>query len=466
MINLDTVTGIAVLGVTRLAGRIRYRKWKPGERLRMLLVGYNGKRNTGADVRVSAMVEQFYRIFGRDAIELGILTLDVKNLQVYFDGSTRLIPFSSIFFKDLLRACSEYHVAILCEGSCLKSKFANALTLFFCEAAGVMKRQGKPCLAYGSEAGYMDPALVRIVRATCRDTYFIARTEPSLDIIRRLGLKGHIGTDTAWTFPSAGVEWATHELVSAAGWDGKKPLVGAAVINPFCWPVRPSLTRWVRAAVTGNREDNYEKWYFFSSSAERKRMFEGYARSIAGALDYFSQKYNAQVLLIGMEALDAEPCRIVRKLMNTPCAVFSSLDYDGYRMNSILRSLSLLVTSRYHARVLSTPAGIPSIALSMDERLYNLLKESGHLDDFYLRCDEERLEEKLPPMMDQLWRERARVSVELLGMVPHYLKVMGEMGMFFRDWIALKFPQLPIPSRSDSWQDYLPPLYPELEKLL
>ena len=33
------------------------------------------------------------------------------------------------------------------------AKIANGLTLFLCEAAGIMKSQNKPCLAYGSEVG-------------------------------------------------------------------------------------------------------------------------------------------------------------------------------------------------------------------------------------------------------------------------------------------------------------------------
>lgn len=34
---------------------IRYDKYRPGERLKLLLVGYNGARNTGADARVVAV---------------------------------------------------------------------------------------------------------------------------------------------------------------------------------------------------------------------------------------------------------------------------------------------------------------------------------------------------------------------------------------------------------------------------
>lgn len=39
-------------------GIIPYEKWHPGQKLKLLLVGYNGARNTGADARVVALVGQ------------------------------------------------------------------------------------------------------------------------------------------------------------------------------------------------------------------------------------------------------------------------------------------------------------------------------------------------------------------------------------------------------------------------
>ena len=270
MFDMDTVTALGVLSTSGLAKLGKFETWEPGEKLKILLVGYNGKRNTGADVRVAAMVDQFYRILGKDRVEIGILTLDIDNISVYFKPPTELIRFSSIFFKDLLKACKRYHMAVLSEGSTLKSKFANALTLFFCEAAGVMKKQGKPCIAYGSEAGAMDKLVQKVARKLCSETYFIARTEPSLKIINDMGLEGHLGTDTAWPFPPGDAAWAKKEIQDKTGWDGKKPVLGVAVINPFYWPVKPSLTRLTRSAITRNWDHHYEKWYFFCTAMRKE----------------------------------------------------------------------------------------------------------------------------------------------------------------------------------------------------
>ena len=41
-----------------------YEEWAPGKKLKLLMVGYNGARNTGADARVVAAVRQIKELFG------------------------------------------------------------------------------------------------------------------------------------------------------------------------------------------------------------------------------------------------------------------------------------------------------------------------------------------------------------------------------------------------------------------
>jgi hypothetical protein len=64
----------------------------------------------------------------------------------YFAEHVRLWPFTTMFVFSLLKACSEHHVAILCEGSTLMPTFAEALCVFYCEAAGIMRQQGSHVL--------------------------------------------------------------------------------------------------------------------------------------------------------------------------------------------------------------------------------------------------------------------------------------------------------------------------------
>jgi len=465
-LNMDAVVEGIMGGIIEVSRFVPKNVWEKGDILKILLVGYNGARNTGADVRVEAMVRQFYHVLGSKNIHIGVLTLDALHSSKYFKPPTELIQFSSVFFKDLLRHSSSFHMAVLSEGSCFKSKFANALTTFFFGAAGIMKVQGKPCIAYGSEAGEMDELLKWFVKRYCNKAFIISRTKPSMEVASSLGLEGTLGTDTAWIFPPGPPEWA-EESLKKHNWNGNQPVVGAAVINPFYWPVKPDLAKFIRMKLEGKkRKDNYDKWYFFSTSKEREKKFKEYIEAIAEAMDHIVQKLSAFPVIIGMERLDIEPCRLLQDVMKHRAPIFCSEDFDGYELTSILRKLSLLITSRYHARVLSMPAGVPSCAVSMDERLRNLMMETGHLNDYYVETDDPDLKEKLPLMMEKLWEEREKVKDDIQRTIPEYLRRMALMGMEMKKFVSKNFPGLSLPPDSSNIFDYLPPLYPELKEVV
>ena len=417
----------------KLASLGRKRKHKPGTPWKLLLVGYNGARNTGADARVVAMTEQLDSLFGDD-VQMTVMTLDKSTMVGYFPERVKLLQFRSLFFVDLYRACCSHDAAILCEGSTLKSTFANALTMFFCEAAGIMKVQGKPCLAYGSEVGSMEPFLEELAKELCSDVYFINRTEGSQKRLQELGLQGHIGTDTAWTFDcSRSDAWAETEL-RRRGWDGNKPLLGVAVINPFWWPVRPSITRLIKAVVTGKRDLQFQSWYFFSDSPERRRAFARYLQAVASAVTRYSTEHNLQPVLIGMERLDADAIGRLQQMLPEKAPVFLAKNCTAFEMTAVLRRLHALVTSRYHAAVLSMAARVPLVAVSMDERLDNLLRESM-LEDYLLHVDDTQLEERIYDTLSRADAQREEVQQNLQLEQERGKALMTRMGQFLKVYL-------------------------------
>ena len=66
-------------------------------------------------------------------------------------------------------------------------------------------------------------------------------------------------------------------------------------------------------------------------------------------------------------------------------------------MTSLLRSLDLLVTSRYHACVLSMAAAVPQVAVGHDLRLKSIYADLG-LEEFFIPADD--------PDRDAALRER------------------------------------------------------------
>ncbi len=464
--DTDKLAALMIRICIRLGKHIRFKTWQPGEKLKILLVGYNGKKNTGSDTRVESMARQFLHILGDENVEIGVVVFDEQVVDHYFPPPIKQQRISSIFFWPLLKVCSAYHLVVLSEGGCLKSKFSNSLLLYFLEGVGIAKKQRKPCLAYGVEAGYMDKFIYHMAAKICNKAYFITRTQQSLDLVGKMNLKGELGTDTAWIFNPSPKKWAVQELKQKVKWDARRPLVGVSVINPFCWPVKSDIKRYLKRDWRKNPNAHYKWWYFFSESAVRRQKFESYLSCIAKAVDAFAQKHAAHVVIFGMEALDLHPCQRLQQLMRTPAHIFSSCDYNGYEMTSLLRQLSLLVTSRYHARVLSMPAGVPSIAVSMDERLHNLLAESDHLRDYYLDTDSPHLESQLSQAMEKMWCNREDVCYEILNTIPAYLKTLADMGRTFRNLVKRDFPELPLAKAPDNWTGYLPPLYPELHQMI
>ena len=100
--------------------------WIPGKPLRLLFAGYNGNRNTGADVRVQEMIRQVRKILGKNNVDLSVLSHNLENSKGYFEG-VQQIKLPDIFPPFLMQELGHHHGIIACEGSMFKSKFANGI---------------------------------------------------------------------------------------------------------------------------------------------------------------------------------------------------------------------------------------------------------------------------------------------------------------------------------------------------
>jgi len=302
-----------------------------------------------------------------------------------------------------------------------------------------MRRQGKPCIAYGSEVGRLDGGLARLSKDLCRDTYFMVRTEESLQNLQVLGLKGHVGTDTAWTFQnSEGEQWARQQLIDA-GWDGQQPLMGVAPLNPFCWPVRPSIWRWLKAVVTRNFTQQYDKLYFFSDSPERRKLFERYLSAMATATNQYAEEHGAFVVVLGMEQLDSCVCEQLEKRIQHPHVVCTSKVCNVFQMTGLLRMLSILLTSRYHASVLSMEHAIPIVAVSIDARQNGLMREVELSEHYLHQATDEDLANRITKSLKMADENRH----EIKNKIQHHLSIYKDktvaMSQFFTTWLGEQF---------------------------
>lgn len=439
------------------------RHWRPGEKLKLFFTGYNGTRNTGADVRVEEMLRQLRHVLGAHQVEFSVLTQNFALTRGYF-AHTRQVHLPDIFPPMLYREVPQYDGVVACEGSMFKSKFANALTTMMIGALGIAAAQNKLSVGYGAEAGDMDPLLASLCRRYCSQSLIITRNEASQAILSQLGIATERGTDTAWTFEPHGPDCG-RKILREAGWDEETPVLVVCPINPFWWPVRASLTKYALHALTGAyQESHYRTVYFHRWGTDVVRAYNRYLTALAQAITIFRKEQPVFPIVVAMEALDLRACQqLAQRLGGAPVA--SSLDYDMYQLVSLLRCGHLMVSSRYHGIVCSMPALVPSAGVTMDERIRNLMHERGH-EHLLLEVDDPDLADKLVLVMKTLQKDRESICQDIARTVVRNLKLMARMGVYFEQHVQRCYPEFPVRTGIRSWEDYLPPLSPTLRRLV
>jgi polysaccharide pyruvyl transferase WcaK-like protein len=353
---------------------------------------------------------------------------------------------------------------VACEGSMFKSKFSNALTSMFIGALGIASAQNKLSLGYGAEAGAMDASLEKMCRRYCGESTVITRNVESQDILGKLGIPTELGTDTAWTFEPLGPEYATKAL-REAGWDGKTPVLAVCPINPYWWPVKPSIAKWLAHSVGGAyKTSHYRTLYFHRSGADVDAAYEKYLTAMADGVRLYSQDRRVFPVLVAMEMLDRDACERMNEKLGG-CPIFSSDRFNMYEIVSILRAADRMLSSRFHAIVTSMPGRVPSAGVTMDERIRNLMRERGH-EHLLMRVDEADLSGKILTALRNLDREDEEIRETMAITVARNLQLMARMGVYLEEQIARRYPEFPLRSGVVGWEEYLPPLSPGLHQLL
>jgi len=437
------------------------KKWKPGEKLQILLMAYSGARNTGAEVRVAELIDQLNQVLGEDNVDLNMLTLKLEDSKEYFkDNKVNFVPMSYVFFWDVFKAVIKNQVVVLVEGSCWKENFAAALLYYFLFGMGLAAKLGKTSFCYGVDAGPMNKFNNFLSWALSRKMdLIVTRSAEAGDWLRKIHLREDtLRVDTAWTLRAKPLEWGAAEL-KKLGWDGKKPLLGLAMQNFFWWPIVPDFVKWIR----GVKEYNYRLIYYYDYDEDDRKKYEAWKNIMAATLDWAAEKYGIQPVLVAMEALDHDSCYEVKALMKNTPVIVSCREYVGVEIAAMLRNFTTLVTTRYHAMVLAMPGLIPFIGLSRDERIRGVMKETGLYDDYYVDYQAERLPEVLKQKLDRLLAnpdERRRAGEVINAHLPYYFAQMAMLGLDVRKLIKDKFPALKLKELDENNPELLDPYIP------
>jgi hypothetical protein len=108
---------------------------------------------------------------------------------------------------------------------------------------------------------------------------------------------------------------------------------------------------------------------------------------------------------------------------------------------------------------------VPSAGVTMDERIRNLMRQRGH-EHLMMEVDEPDLADKIVAALGALDSEAEEIRDAMGRTVARNLRMMARMGVYFEERVARQYPEFPIRTGVLGWEEYLPPLAPELCKLL
>jgi polysaccharide pyruvyl transferase WcaK-like protein len=366
--------------------------------VRVLLLGYSGANNTGAEALLLADIDDVRAVLGPRAV-ITIPSLDPQNSRRYIKETPnlRIALLPTIFFPALRRLARENDLIMLGEGSTYMDTWSSVMLWAYLWTTHCADDMGKPSLAYAVDAGEMKSAFNRrlIRREASKTSLIITRAAAAAERLRAFGVTAplEVTADNAFNFRPDPVDAG---LLSRAWPEAGPHVVGMALVDFYLWPV--VMKPW------GPKEDCYRWPLYFTHSPERIRATEALACAYAALADDLISRHDRSVALIGMQSLDDCLLRKVHSTMvhSDRARIFSSRTYNASQMVSILRSLELLLTSRYHACVLSLAAQIPQIAVGHDLRLKTIYRELGLFEDFFVEPNADDLCERLRPRVERL----------------------------------------------------------------
>jgi polysaccharide pyruvyl transferase WcaK-like protein len=332
-----------------------------------LLVGYNGANNTGAEAKLLVIIEELRSILGPEAC-FTVPSLNEENLRRYLKEGPNLkikAVRPSLFFVDIRKFVKENDLVVLVEGSTYMDTWGSALLWFYLLATRYAHSMHKPCVAYSVDAGSASRFNRWLIRREASKTDLIlARTQNAADRLNKWRVKApiEVTADNAFAFNPAAVD----EGLLRRLWPEASHVVGVAAEDIYMWPV--VIRPWAQ------KQYCYRWPYYYTHTRQSREKSDLLADVLAVQADEIVENHDKDIALLSMEGLDSAFANKIKGLMKHAdrTKVFTSIEYNASQMTSILRSLDLLVTSRYHAGVLSLPAQVPQTAIGHDLRIKDL----------------------------------------------------------------------------------------------
>lgn len=410
------------------------------KKVKCLLLGYLGENNTGCESRLLTIAEDLRATVGSN-IELTAAVLNKNSVARYTESKViksddiKLIEYNYFYIFDLLFLIPRYDLLVIVEAGCFTDHFCDLFLYEFLWATWVAKIFKKKVVAYAVDCDELKTFNQKLVkRVANKMDLIITRTEDAKNKLVSYGVKKAIKVtaDTVFQYQKPG-ECYRKKLIDTLDLDLSKPVIGIAPKEFFWWPVKINFL--------GKRSNLYHYPYFFSwekgsktKSKEVKKMFALYA-------DYCVEKYDAQIVYICMEHMDYGPSKDIFYLMKHQDAarMIPSDIYTADDIINILGIVKLLVSTRYHACVLSMTSAIPMIAVSHDIRCESMFKEMN-LREYCLDYLTPDLLDALIDKTEKLFSAESEHKKIINDNFNNYLNKSAVNRKVFKEWFYKNFP--------------------------
>lgn len=339
---------------------------------RVLLLGYSGAGNTGADLRTIETIAQLRRLLAPREPRITLFALGDCFDHPLLAGTPRLMSALPYLPDALDAAVRDADLVLNVEGSTYTSKFSDSLAGVLIGGIALAHAHGRAALAYGVDSGAMSAALTRFVERHAQAGEVICRNDAARAQLASLGVSAQAGADTAWTYRAGSL---AHD-VSRDGVHGA-PRAVLCPNNPFWWPVHADAARARELDARGEVSPlRYGPLHFHSWDASRAEAYRAYLDRFARiAVGLREQGYRP--VLVGMEQLDRDACADLAARVPFPVEIVARGPQTLDEVAATVAHAACVVTTRYHAAVLAISHGVPVFGLSMDARIERLLSEAG-----------------------------------------------------------------------------------------
>lgn len=342
----------------------------------ILLYGYHGLHNAGAESRLLAIVGQVRRrLPGADLV---VASFDRHGLD-YLSGVRVAYVNPAFYRRSTRRLIRASDVVVLTEGNLLSDAFTPQMVEVHTAAMEDAHKAGVPVVGMALDAGPLAPARrPRVMAAVNRLALLTLRTPAALADLTERGLTvpATVTADCAVSMPLPAPERRA-AVRTRLGLDGSS-VHALAPVDFFMYPAR------VRPV---GRPGDYVRYPFRGTwpgtgrarSAELVGMWAELGRRL------LRTDPAATVAVIAMDPSDVRICRLVRQAIgdDTRTRLVDCREHDTITMSAALSGLASMTTSRYHALVMPLAYGVPVLALGHDNRLRYITAELG-LERFFV----------------------------------------------------------------------------------